>query len=328
MTTTGIPQTPTPTSNASPGSRLKEGYWSGPTRHYDLLKEGAIALTVVSLLTVVLAALFSSPDVAAVSLQQWAQARPDDFIATTVHELAGDSTSAGYGAPYNEAGGDQSLGPISPQRLAGVTHPVDPVNDFVVSPLSMQKDNGPLQGALKQWTTADPSQQATWTKNYLDAIDKAGSYDKVETGDFGPAPQIAKAELTLALSGGLDSAMPAQSPFYPVNTTRAMLFLADGSYLDDLAGEQHLHGNTWGMMNTVGDFPGQTWLWLVSLIYQLPAFTTPDTFLAANADAVILTLVGVLSLGFAMVPFLPGIRSIPRWIPLYRIIWRDWYSRH
>jgi hypothetical protein len=33
----------------------------------------------------------------------------------------------------------------------------------------------------------------------------------------------------------------------------------------------------------------------------------------------------VLSLAFVFVPFIPGVRSIPRVIPLYRVIWRDHY---
>ena len=35
----------------------------------------------------------------------------------------------------------------------------------------------------------------------------------------------------------------------------------------------------------------------------------------------------VLSIGLLCVPFLPGVRSIPRWIPVHRLIWRS-YSRH
>jgi hypothetical protein len=36
---------------------------------------------------------------------------------------------------------------------------------------------------------------------------------------------------------------------------------------------------------------------------------------------------GILSLALICVPFTPGIRSIPRHIRLYRLIWRDYY-RH
>ena len=38
-----------------------------------------------------------------------------------------------------------------------------------------------------------------------------------------------------------------------------------------------------------------------------------------------MAVMGVLSLALILVPFLPGVRDIPRWIPIYRIIWRDHY---
>src|SRR5207237_867300 len=34
----------------------------------------------------------------------------------------------------------------------------------------------------------------------------------------------------------------------------------------------------------------------------------------------------VLTLALVLLPFIPGVRSIPRMIPLYRLIWRDYYK--
>jgi len=73
--------------------------WKGPWRRYDIVKEGVIALVVVSILTVLLAGLFSSPDEPPLTFQGWATSAPDNFYATAVQELAGTSTSAGYGPP-------------------------------------------------------------------------------------------------------------------------------------------------------------------------------------------------------------------------------------
>jgi hypothetical protein len=39
-------------------------------------------------------------------------------------------------------------------------------------------------------------------------------------------------------------------------------------------------------------------------------------------------VMGVLSLAFICIPFIPGIRSIPRRIPVYRLIWREHYGEH
>jgi hypothetical protein len=33
----------------------------------------------------------------------------------------------------------------------------------------------------------------------------------------------------------------------------------------------------------------------------------------------------VLSLALICIPFIPGINRLPRWIPLYRLIWREHY---
>jgi hypothetical protein len=27
------------------------------------------------------------------------------------------------------------------------------------------------------------------------------------------------------------------------------------------------------------------------------------------------------------IPFIPGLRDIPRWIPVHRLVWRDWNRR-
>ena len=33
----------------------------------------------------------------------------------------------------------------------------------------------------------------------------------------------------------------------------------------------------------------------------------------------------LLTLAAVLLPFIPGLRSIPRWIPVHRLIWRDYY---
>ena len=70
-----------------------------PTRPYDLVKEFVIALVAMTLLTAVLAVVFSSPDDKAITMARWAKADPNDVIATATGELAGTTTSATYGAP-------------------------------------------------------------------------------------------------------------------------------------------------------------------------------------------------------------------------------------
>jgi hypothetical protein len=73
-------------------------------------------------------------------------------------------------------------------------------------------------------------------------------------------------------------------------------------------------------MNETGSYPGQSWLWLYTLWYQVEPFKS-----STNADILVMMVVGVLSLGLILIPFIPGIRSLPRQIPLYRLIWREHY---
>ena len=64
------------------------------------------------------------------------------------------------------------------------------------------------------------------------------------------------------------------------------------------------------MMNETGSYPGQAWLWLYTFWYQIKPFS--DTR-RANADALIWAIMMVLSLGLVLLPFIPGLRSVPRW---------------
>ncbi|HTY72396.1 MAG TPA: hypothetical protein VMI11_08225 [Actinomycetes bacterium] len=302
--------------------------WTGPWRRYDIVKEGVVAIVVVAVLTLLLAMLFGSPDDKALTFKGWASSAKDDFYATTVSELAGTSDSAGYGPPYNNASDGLYVGPLRPQKWFGVTHPVDPATDFVITPLQSQEQPAAVAAALKTWLAASADQQTKWATALDDAIAKAnGDLSKVGSGDFGPVPTLAQGLTNMAASGALDGVLLSQGKFYQTDYTKQILFLGDGSYLDDAATAAHLQGNTWGMMNETGSYPGQAWLWLYSFWYQLPKFNSsnPNDYLTNNADAVIFYIMAILSIGLLLLPFIPIIRSIPRWIPIHRLIWRDYY---
>lgn len=297
--------------------------WSGPKRPYDLVKEFVIAFVVVGLLVGAMAAIFSSPDEPAVTLQQWANKAPADFVATTAGELAGTTISAAYGPPYNTAGEGLSLGPLKIQKWAGVTIPVNPVVDFVVNPLKFSKDAS-VPAALAKWNSATAAQQTKWATDYSTAIGKAGEYTKVAASDaYGPVPAMATGLLILAQSDVLDGLLTTTVTPYPSDFTKPMLFLADGGYFDELGAAQHLHGTQWGMMNETGSYPGQSWLWLFSLWYQVEPFKS-----SANADIQIFAILMLLTLGFIFMPKLPFINRLPRLIPLHRLIWRRYYREN
>lgn len=299
------------------------GKWSGPTRPYDLVKEFVIALVAVTLLVVALAVLFGSPDEKAITLQKWATAAPTDFVATAATELDGSSGVAGYGAPYNGASVGQKLGPLPLAEWGGIREPVNTANDFVIDPLRVVPADPGLTAALATWSAASSDQQTKWATNYDNAIAATSNtdYTAVKPGDYGPAPVLLTRLLRLGQSGGLDAALTRSGGFYVGDYTKPLLFLSDGGYMAGLASDRHLAGNQWGMMNETGNFPGQAWLWLYTFWYQISPFDH-----SGNADALVMGLMAVLTLGLLLVPFIPGLRDIPKRVGLYKLIWRDWYA--
>ena len=279
---------------------------------------------VVSLLTVVLAAIFSSPDENSITMKDWGTNAPNDVAATAAAELAGTSASATYGPPYNDAADGQKVLGLSLQKWGGVRLPVNS-QDLVLQPLRDQTLSAPVASAMKTWDSASPDQQASWALAYADALANApdGDPTQVADGDYGPVPVLAAGFVALAKSGGLEGALTSSGNFYGGDQTRSILLLTDGAYLEDAAVAQHLGGDQWGMMNETGNYPGQPWMWLYTFWYQVKPFSTSE-----NADAQVWALMMVLTLALMFLPLIPGLRSIPRWIPVHRLIWRDYYRDH
>src|SRR6476659_11249863 len=121
-----------------------------PTRSYDLVKEFVIALVLMTGLSLVLAVIFSSPDDKSITMSDWATNAPADVVATAVGELAGTTTSATYGAPYNHASEGQSVLGLKLQKWGGVGNPVDSA-DLVLQPLRQESGNPLATAALAQW---------------------------------------------------------------------------------------------------------------------------------------------------------------------------------
>lgn len=302
--------------------------WGGRVRRYDLIKEGVIAVVIISILVTTLSALFGSPDDKQITFKQWATATPSDFYATAVQELAGTSGTAGYGAPYNNASVGVNLGPLHLAKLMGVTHPVNTVNDFVITPLTTVANATPVADALKEWQGSDVKTQSLWATNYDSALTKVNQDRvKVPSGNYGPVPQLAGVLLTMAQAGALDGALLSQGNYFQSDNTKQTLFLGDGSYFNDQSTASNLQGSTWGMMNETGRYPGQAWLWLYSFWYQIPPFNNGDSHpFGANADAWIMLFMGALSLGLIVLPWIPGIRSLPYSIKIHRLIWKNYYQ--
>ncbi len=302
--------------------------WAGKTKRYDIVKEGSIAVAFVAILAIVLSLLMGSPDETPLTFKGWAVSNADNFYATAVQELAGTSGTATYGGPYNKASDGLNVGPFWLQKWAGVTHPIDTVNEFVIAPLSTQVMSTEIASALATWKAASDSQKQAWATAYDDAITKVeGKLSAVPAGAYGPVPALAKGLTDMAKGGALDAALLSQGGFFQTDNTKQILFFGDGSYLDDAGTTANLQGGTWGMMNETGRYPGQAWLWLYSFWYQIPPFNNEESKpIGANADAYIMYIMGALSLGLILIPIIPGVKSLPMRIPIHRGIWRQYYQ--
>ncbi len=298
--------------------------WKGPYAHYDLVKELFIALGAITLLAVVLTILFSSPDEAPSTIAQWSRQTPVDFATTAVSELGGTSGTAGYGPPYNHAAEGQHAAFLYPQKWLGVSHPIDTAQAYVLEPLATIQNDPALQSAIATYKAAPAKQQLAWSEAYAKALEKAtvtaSGGLKVAAGEYGSVPRMMEALLGLAQTGGLEGNLLRSSQFFQTDYTKPLLFLADGKVLEERAEKQHLLGKQWGMMNETGSYPGQSWLWLYTFWYQIEPFSG-----SKNADILVVLAMTVLSLAFILIPFIPGVRSIPRWIPIHKLIWREHY---
>ncbi|MGO9489243.1 MAG: hypothetical protein ACLQBB_09495 [Solirubrobacteraceae bacterium] len=313
--------------------------WKGRYYPYDLIKELCIALVVIALLAVLLTVLLSSPDEKPSTVAQWSRQKPVDFVTAAVKELDGTSDTAEYGPPYNHNSGSvQHFLFLHPQRWLGVSHPIDTEKDFVLGPLETIPNDPALTAALVQYKAAPEKQKKEWAEAYAKPLEETATAEEenktppntvsetdgtvvVKTsGSAGPVPTMMSSLIALAKSGGVDGSLLTSKQFFQTDYTKPLLFMADGGLLEERAEQQHLLGEQWGLMNETGSYPGQPWLWLYALWYQVePIKSSP------NADIQVLLIMGLLSLGLILIPFVPVVNRIPRWIPIYKLIWREHY---
>jgi hypothetical protein len=228
---------------------------------------------------------------------------------------------------------------LHPQRWLGVSHPIDTAEDYVVKPLETIPGNPALGSALAEYKAAPATQKAEWSAAYAKpleeyaaaveekktspstvSVDQSTGTVTVKAGGAGPVPVMMASLQALAQSGGLEGGLLSSSQFFQTDYTKPLLFMADGGLLAERAEQQHLLGEQWGLMNETGSYPGQPWLWLYALWYQVePMKSSP------NADIQVLLIMGLLSLAFICIPFIPGINILPRKIPIYKLIWKEHY---
>ncbi len=280
----------------------------------------------MTILVVLFAAVLSSPDEPALTLRSVAHDTPLIYVQSALDSLDGNSPIAGYGPPYNNGTGSvQSVGPISLQKWFGVRIPVDTARDFVLRPLAEGSATSPPVGAaLRRFNAASGSQQTSWTDAYNKALGEAtakGTSISVVSCRCGPVPAMVTALLLLGQSGAMDGLLVTNNHFYQTDFTRPLLFMQNTA-IQNKAQHFNLLGSQWGVMNETGNYPGQAWLWLYTMLYQIPPYTTAW---AANTDALAIFTVTILTLILMFLPWIPGLNRLPRYLGVYRLIWKDYY---
>lgn len=298
-----------------------------PSKPYDLIREGLVVLGVVFVAILLLAVFFGSPDYPTVRAQDVAQADPLALVQTGVNILAGNSSLQGYGPPYtNNPENAQQVLHVAPATWLGVTRPIDPATDLVLSPLQRAAYlNSGLQAALNEYQSATDAQRQQWLASYNTALDGATVSDgqvQIPDGANGPVPVMMQGLLDLGRAGLLEGALGSGSSLpYRLDSTRALLFFQDG--VDHKVAQQlDMLGEQWGMSHETGNYPGGWWLWPVVFLYQIPAIAN-----SANADLLAGLIVGVSFLILFFLPFIPWLRDVPKRLGIHKIIWRDWYAR-
>ena len=213
--------------------------------------------------------------------------------------------------------------------LAPVSQLAAPSSPAVATAVRLYKA---AAGDLSPGAAADQvasSQQMTWLNNYAKALSAASAKFTptsitVKSGNYGPVPIIITAELAIANNGSLDGYLQGSQQQLSTNTTMGTMFFSDSTLWETIAEAQGVGGDQWGVMNELWNFPGQVWLWLYSGMYQIPALNPSNNDNLDLDVGLLMILFGFLLPMFA--PWIPVINHIPRWIPLYKIIYRKYYA--
>jgi hypothetical protein len=322
-------------------SASKKAYYQGVRfAPYDLVREFIVALAVVSVLVVILAFALSSPDEPPLTLKSVAQQTPQIYAATSIAMLDGTGAITGYGPPYNNGSGSvQSIGPLSIQKLFGVRIPINTAQDYVLGPLAKAAvTDAAAKSALAAFNSAGPKQQAAWESAYETAIQSPKVKQVGSTlilpscSGCGPVAPMMATLLRLGQSGAMDGLLLTSNQFYQTDYTRPLLFMQNDAVANHAA-QFNLLSSTWGVMNETGNYPGQAWLWLYTMLYQIPPWAGVLTIpiigskidWTANADAMAVFTVTILTLILIFLPWIPGLNRLPKFLRVYRLIWKDYY---
>jgi hypothetical protein len=305
MATTTIPDTATsavkqPAKDLPPQRLVRHVFWK-----YPLLA----AALLVALVTV--AAIVGSPNWPRDTIAGVTKDNPGGAVLAFTQELDGTASSASNALEW---GMD------------------DPGQAFVLNPLRQYAPllGSDVQSAVSIYDTASADQQQTWAANYEKALgtitamsggdsDMGGvaspDYMKIDTltGDFGPVPTLVKADVQLAQDGFLEQYLESASAGHSYHLTNIWLY--DHPNMLNTAVAEGLTDDQWGMVKERGFAVGPWYLFIPAVFHvKLPNGATGQGFVLDNLAFAFFLLF--------IVPLVPGLRSLPRFLKLYRFIYR------
>ena len=291
----------------------------------DFVKHLLGTLVIVIGLVLLASILFSYPEKQPLSIQSYANAHPVTFEQVVLRALDGQGQIANYGPPYNHGTGNVES---FLQSAVGVLHPVNAATDFVLKPLGMAASINPaISPALDEFLHASPSQQAQWEKAATTGLGQAtvqNGHVVMPGGQYGPLPVLLNAALDLGKSGLMSGALTRNpAVFTHFNTQNDLLFL-QGAPLQKDPATQSLAGPNWGIIHpAVNGYPAAWWMTVPTWIYQWPFVAN-----SAAADALALSIGFVFWAILAFTPWIPLWNRVPRFVGIYRLIWKEYYRTH
>ncbi len=298
ITSAAATTTATKQTDAPPERLVRHCFWKYP-----------VLACVFFVVLLVLAALVGSPNWPRDTIASVSQQDPGGATLAFTQELAGDSTSTQNATEY------------------GMGNPGDV---FAHNPLHQAAWflGATVQAALDQYDVASPQQRVAWAKHYEAAlatitpmssggamsVTPSPAYSKIATlqGDFGPIPVMVAADLRLAQNGYLEQYLQTVDAGHAYHLTNIWLY--DHPAMLNTAVQQGLTDDQWGMIKERGFSVGPWYLIVPAIIHvKFPGGENGPGFILWN-------LLFAFFLLF-VVPLVPGIRDLPRYLKFYRFIY-------
>jgi len=309
----GTPPSPTVKTDAPPERLVRHVFWKYP-----------IISVVLLALVAVLAATVGSPNYPRDTIAGATKDNPGGAVMAFTQELDGTASSSGNAQEFGigDPGQVFVLGPLraAVPLLGPISLPNLP---------SLQASD--VQQAVSTYDAASPDQQMKWAATYDKALGtitpSAGSgmgggtsspdYTKIGAlkGDFGPVPVLVEADLYLAQNGYLEQYLQSVDPGHSYHLVNIWLY--DHPNMLNTAVDQGLTDDQWGMVKERG-FPVGPWYLIIPGVIHVKL---PNGWGATGLGFVRGNLVFAAILLF-FIPLVPGVRDIPRYLKLYRFIYR------